>query len=113
MRSVSDDRKKEALAFMKWFSTPETQAKWAKLGGFSANSKVLASADFKAAAPYNPLFEEAFGMMLDFWNIPQYDQLLSTSQDEVSAAIKGTESPEDAIRNIQSKHEGLMMALRK
>jgi multiple sugar transport system substrate-binding protein len=102
---VSAERKKAAIDFMMWFSKPETQAKWARLGGFSANTKVLASEEFKKAAPYNHLFQEAFDSMQDFWNIPQYDQMLVVAQDQISAAIKGDVTPEQAIQTIQQKHE--------
>lgn len=102
---ISDERKKDAIDFMLWFSKPETQAKWAALGGYSANTKVLASEEFKKAAPYNHLFQEAFDSMQDFWNIPQYDQMLSVSQDQISAAIKGDVTPEQAVKTIQAKHE--------
>jgi multiple sugar transport system substrate-binding protein len=102
---ISDERKKDAIDFMLWFSRPETQAKWAALGGYSANAKVLASEDFKKAAPYNPLFQEAFDSMQDFWNVPQYDQMLSVAQEQISGAIKGDVTPEQALKTIQAKHE--------
>jgi len=102
---ISAERKKEAIDFMMWFSKPEVQAKWAAMGGYSANMKVLGSEAFKKAAPYNPLFEEAFDRMQDFWNVPQYDQMLSVAQDQISAAIKGEISAEQAVKTMQAKHE--------
>jgi multiple sugar transport system substrate-binding protein len=95
---------------MLWFSKPESQAKWAALGGFSANTQVLASEEFKKAAPYNHLFQEAFDSMQDFWNVPQYDQMLSVAQDQISGAIKGDVTAEQAMKTIQAKHEEVLKA---
>jgi multiple sugar transport system substrate-binding protein len=107
---ISDQRKKDATDFMLWFSKPESQAKWAALGGFSANTQVLASEEFKKAAPYNHLFQEAFDSMQDFWNVPQYDQMLSVAQDQISGAIKGDVTAEQAMKTIQAKHEEVLKA---
>lgn len=110
---ISEERKTQALSYLEWFSKLETQQKWAKLGGFTANNVVLASPEFKNAAPYNPLFETAFGMMLDFWNIPEYDQLLTSSQQELSAVLQGKKEPEDALKAIQAAHVRILAKIKK
>jgi len=86
---IDGQRQQAAREFLKWFSAPETQQKWAtKKGCFTANMKILKSDAFKRATPYNRLFEEAFGMMDDFWSIPQYDQLLEVSQKHLSDVLQ-------------------------
>jgi len=105
---VDAARKTAALDYIKWFSTKETQTKWAANGGFTADTAILKSDTFKKAAPYNPLFEEAFGMMRDFWNIPKYDQLLTAAQDNISSTLQGKMKPEDATKAIQTAHERIL-----
>ena len=59
---VDAARRSAALDYIKWFSGKDVQTKWAANGGFTADVAILKSDTFKKAAPYNPLFEEAFGI---------------------------------------------------
>ncbi len=101
-------RRQLALDYLKWFSSTEVQRLWAAKGGFTLNLAVMRSPEFLRATPYNPLFEEAFGMMRDFWNVPEYDQLLSVTQREICAVIQNGESPEVAARRVQEAHERIL-----
>lgn len=105
---ISPERQKRALDFMRWFSSTEVQRLWAAKGGFTVNLQVMRSPDFLKATPYNPLFEEAFGMMRDFWAVPEYDQLLEISQREISDVIQNKVSPEDAAARIQAEHTRIL-----
>ena len=80
--SIITYSKKKDLAFdwLKWFIKPETQAKWAELGGYSCDVKTLHSEKFLNATPYNKAFMETMGMVKDFWAVPEYAQLLEVSQ---------------------------------
>ncbi len=101
---ISTARQKRALELMKWFSSTEVQRLWAQKGGFTSNLEVLRSPAFLKAAPYNPLFEEAFGMMRDFWAVPEFDQLLAVTQRELCDVIQNGASPEKAAARIQVEH---------
>ncbi len=92
--------KDAALAFVKWFESKDTQLAWAKLGGFSARKSVLASDDFQKAAPYNPIFAKAYQDVKDFWNVPEYNQLLQTQMEHLNLAITGQEDPKQALDTI-------------
>jgi multiple sugar transport system substrate-binding protein len=100
---ISADQQKKAKNFLKWFAHEEIQMKWAELGGYTANTKVMASDTFKKAAVYNELFPEAFGMMKDFWNNPKYDMILSSARNNVSLVIQGKKSPEQAAADMQKE----------
>jgi len=106
---VSPERRERAKAFLKWFSTAETQAIWAAKGGFTANRTVLASESFRKAAPYNPLFSEAFQLMRDFWSVPEYDEMMKTCQREFCAVFQDGADPAIAVRQIQAEHEALLI----
>jgi multiple sugar transport system substrate-binding protein len=92
--------KDAALALVKWFESKDTQLAWAKLGGFSARKSVLASDDFQKAAPYNPIFAKAYQDVKDFWNVPEYNQLLQTQMEHLNLAITGQEDPKQALDTI-------------
>jgi multiple sugar transport system substrate-binding protein len=98
-------RQAQAKDFIKWFSKPETQKKWAAVGGYTAVKSILTSDEFIKQAPYNALFMDAFGMMKDYWNIPQYDQLLTATQNNLSDLIQGKKTPADAAKDMQTSHE--------
>jgi multiple sugar transport system substrate-binding protein len=105
---ISKERQERAKAFLKWFSETAVQQQWAEKGGFPSNKSVLASASFKKAAPYNPLFEEAFQLMRDFWSVPEYDDMMKTCQREFCAVFQDGADPAEAVRQIQSEHEAIL-----
>ena len=100
--------KDAALAYVKWFESMETQLAWAKLGGFSARKSVLASDTFKNAAPYNPAFAEAYQHVKDFWNIPEYNQMLQTEMENLNLAVTGQMSSKDALDKIASDQQKIL-----
>lgn len=109
----TDTRRQErAKAFLTWFSSLETQKKWATRGGISANRIVLQGADFRAATPYNGLFEEAFGLMKDFWSVPEFGDLLEVTQREICAVIQQGKPPLEAVGIMQDEHERILKARR-
>ena len=77
---ISDERKAASLAFIEWFAQDDIQMEWAALGGYTCNKKALASQEFLDAAPYNAAFAETMGMVKDFYNIPEYGELLPSAQ---------------------------------
>jgi len=105
---ISPARQARAKAFMQWFSSRDIQQKWALKGGISANQEVLQSPDFLTALPYNSLFEEAFGLMKDFWSTPEFGALLEVTQREICAAIQRDKAPLDAVKAIQTEHERIL-----
>jgi multiple sugar transport system substrate-binding protein len=89
---ISYSKKKEAsLAFLEWLIRDDVQKRWAELGGFTCNKKVLASKVFLDAAPFNPALAESLGMLKDFWNVPEYADLLKVSQKHWGEYINGTQ----------------------
>jgi multiple sugar transport system substrate-binding protein len=105
---INPERQQRAKDFLKWFSTKEVQYKWAEKGGFTSDLEVMRSDTFKAAAPYNPLFEEAFGIMNDFWAVPEFDQLMKVCQREFCSVFQGGADPVTAVQNIAREHEAIL-----
>jgi multiple sugar transport system substrate-binding protein len=106
---VSPERQEAAKAFIKWFAQEDVQAKWAELGGYTCNSKVLESDAFLNATPFNPAFAETMTFVMDFWNIPIYGELLEVTQRELSKFIvEGVGTAEEAMNNIATEHDVLL-----
>ena len=100
----------EAKEFIKWFHKQENQEKWVKLGGLTANSKVAATDLFKKATPYNAVFSQSVPFLKDFYNTPQYSELLNASQKEINEAIAGQKTPKAALDALATEQQKVMDA---
>jgi ABC-type glycerol-3-phosphate transport system substrate-binding protein len=105
---IDPERQARAKDFLKWFSERDTQRMWAEKGGFTSNKTILASAAFKTATPYNSIFEEAFGLMKDFWSLPEYDDLMKACQREFCAVFQDGADPVAAVKQVQVEHEAIL-----
>ena len=87
------DHQEAALDYIKWFAQPEVQAKWWKLGGYSAHNSVLNDPGFVTSQPFAGDFLEAMKNVHDFWQEPAYASLLLAMQERMHdyvVAGKGT-----------------------
>jgi multiple sugar transport system substrate-binding protein len=105
---ISPARQERAKAFLKWFSTMETQKVWAEKGGYTSNKLVLSSPSFRKATPYNTQFEEAFHLMKDFWALPEFDEMMKSCQREFCAVFQDGADPAQAVAQVQSEHEAIL-----
>ena len=85
--------KDAALAYVKWFESKDTQLAWAQAGRLLGPQVGAGQRHFQNAAPYNPVFAEAYQDVKDFWNIPEYNQMLQTQMEQLNLAITGQEDP--------------------
>ncbi len=87
------DKQDAALDYIKWFAQPDVQAKWSKLGGYSAANSVVNDPAFSTSSPFAGDFLEAMGNVQDFWQEPAYAELLLAMQARMHdyvVAGKGT-----------------------
>ncbi len=108
---ISPERKQAAMDFIKWFGRDDIQAKWAELGGYTCNAKVLQTEAFLNATPFNPAFAETMTFVKDFWNIPEYGQLLEVTQRELSKFIvEGVGTAKETMDTIATEHDKILRA---
>jgi len=102
MSIVSYSKKQdEAKKFLEWFIRDDVQKKWAELGGYTCNAKVLESAEFRQATPYNEAFYQSMFMVKDFWAVPEYAELLTQINNRIYPFIVGGEgSAKDALDGL-------------
>jgi multiple sugar transport system substrate-binding protein len=106
---ISDERKQAAMDFIKWFGQESIQAEWAKLGGYTCNSNVLKTDAFLNATPFNPAFATTMTFVKDFWNIPEFGQLLAVAQSELSRFIvEGSGTAQETMDNIAAEHAKIL-----
>jgi len=106
--SAYTQNKDAALAFLKWFESKDTQLEWVKIGGYSARTDVLDSDTFKNAAPYNSVFAESYKLVKDFWNLPEYNDLLVVQGEQLNLAITGQVDPQTALTTIADKQQEVL-----
>jgi len=91
----------ESLKFLEWFIREDVQKKWADLGGYTCNAKVLESAEFRNATPYNEAFYQSMFIVKDFWAVPEYAELLTQINNRIYPYIVGGEgSAKDALDGL-------------
>jgi multiple sugar transport system substrate-binding protein len=106
---IPDERKQASLDFIEWFAQDDIQAEWAALGGYSCNAAVLETDEFLNATPFNPAFAETMTFVKDFWNIPEYAELLEITQREFSAfVVEGVGTAEDTMNTIAENHDAIL-----
>jgi len=97
---ISDERKQASMDFIKWFAQKEVQEQWAAVGGYTCNKEVLASETFLSNTSYNPAFADSMNFVKDFWNIPEFGQLLEPVQRNLHAYVVGNEgTAKEALDN--------------
>jgi len=97
-----------AIAFLKWLVQKDTQLRWAKLHGYPSMKSVLASREFLDAAPYNPIFARTFERVQDYWNIPEYMQLLTIQGKYLNLAVTGQMDSKSALDNIAREQQAVI-----
>jgi multiple sugar transport system substrate-binding protein len=108
---ISPERQQAAKDFIKWFASDEAQQKWADLGGYTCNTKVLAGDKFLKTSPFNPAFAETMTFVKDFWNIPEYAQLLTVSQTDFQKFIvQGQGTAQGTLDDIAAQHDKILRA---
>jgi multiple sugar transport system substrate-binding protein len=93
----------EATKFLEWFIRDDVQQKWAELGGYTCNAKVLKSEKFRKATPYNEAFYQTMFMVKDFWAVPEYAELLDSMNKRLHPFVVGNKgTAEEALNGVAS-----------
>lgn len=92
------------IKFMEWYFQPEQQKRYAAVCQTGLKS-VLDSPEWKAVNSYNKHFAQALQYTNDYWHLPEYAVLLDQLQEEVSNAISGAKTVQQALDDAAEKHE--------
>lgn len=95
-----------AKQFIAWFQKTEVQKKWITYpGAFTANTVLLKSQAFKDASPFNATFAASLDYLDDFWNAPNFNELLAVAVRYLGEAVDGQISARQALDRIAEEHE--------
>jgi len=101
-------KQEEALRFIDWFQSDETQWKWVDGGGYTGKKSILNTERFARARPYNEAFRKTLPLLKDFWNVPEYAQMLTVMQENLNAAVVGQKPPKQALDEIAEKQHAIL-----
>ena len=108
---IDDTRQQAAFDFVKWFGQQDIQKRWAELGGYTCNIEVLQSDEFLNATPYNRAFAETMTFVKDFWNIPEFGQLLEPTQRYLSGFVVAGQydSAQEALDKLADEQDTILV----
>ena len=96
----------ESMKFLEWFIRDDVQEKWAELGGYTCNAKVLKSDKFRKATPYNEAFYQTMFMVKDFWAVPEYAELLDSMNKRLHPFVVGNKgTAQEALNGVANDWE--------
>ena len=91
------------MKFLEWFIRTTCRRRWAELGGYTCNAKVLKSDAFRKATPYNEAFYQTMFMVKDFWAVPEYAELLDAANKRLHPFIVGGKGTAEETLNGLAK----------
>jgi multiple sugar transport system substrate-binding protein len=95
---AASDAQDAALEYIKWFAQPEVQAKWWKLGGYSALNAVVNDPGFASSQPYAQTFLDSMAIVKDFWAEPAFAPLMLAMQQRISDyVVAGQGTAQEAL----------------
>lgn len=94
----------ELVKFMEWYFQPEQQTRYAAVCQTGLKS-VLESPEWQGLNAYNAQFSKALQYLNDYWHLPEYPVMLDQLQEEVSNAVSGTKTVEQALTDAAIKQE--------
>ncbi len=90
----------EAIDFVKWWLSEETQLEFSKLGGSSAMISVHSQPDYNSYRPWNRAFVDSLSYQKDLWHIPEFFELLTQKQEKLNAVVGGQLTVDEALEQI-------------
>ena len=84
------------IEFMEWYFQPEQQKRYGAVCQTGLKA-VLEDPEWKNLNSYNASFADALPYTNDYWHLPEYAVLLDQLQEEVSNAISGAKTVQQAL----------------
>ena len=104
---TSAEQQELAKKFIAWFLQTDIQKEWiTKDAGFTANTDILNSEEFRNASPYNRAFAESLDYLQDFWNAPVYKRVARGFTALFGPKrLTGVTPAQEALDKIAAEHE--------
>jgi multiple sugar transport system substrate-binding protein len=104
----TDLQNKEAVDFVKWWLSEETQHAFAAAGGQSAIKSVYNDPKYVTYRPWNRTWAPGLEWQKDVWHVPEFYELLVQQQEQFDAAITGKQDAKTTLDNIAAFQQKLL-----
>ncbi|MGF1562895.1 MAG: ABC transporter substrate-binding protein [Geminicoccaceae bacterium] len=108
MTWTSDEQIAEAVAFVKWWLSPDVQHMFASQGGQSAIKSVYTDPKYVTYRPWNRTWESGLDWQKDVWHIPPFFEMLVQQQEQYDLAITGQQNAKTTLDNIAEFQQRLL-----
>ncbi|MBN1963489.1 MAG: extracellular solute-binding protein [Anaerolineae bacterium] len=106
--AASSEYPQAAQDYLAWLLSDDVQQEWAQGGGFSPRLSILGDAAYQELTPYNALALESVPLLHDYWNLPEYADLLAPLQEYLSLAITGGMDAQEALDAIAAAQQAVL-----
>jgi multiple sugar transport system substrate-binding protein len=104
----TDGQNKEAVDFVKWWLSADTQHTFAQNGGQSAIKTVYNDPKYVTYRPWNRTWAVGLDWQKDTWHIPEFFELLVQGQEQFDLAITGKQDAKTTLDNMAAFQEKLL-----
>lgn len=104
----SDLQNKEAVDFVKWWLSKDTQHLYASQGGQSAIKSVYNDPKYLTYRPWNRAWAASLDWQKDVWHIPEFFEMLVQQQEQFDLAITGKQDAKTTLDNVANFQEKLL-----
>lgn len=104
------ERVERAMAFLKWFLTPEVQAKWTAAGGPPFRQANLADPAFIGIRPWNDAYRQSIDGFQRFGETPASSVLMQLVRKHVGDAMDGFVDPQKALDLLATEADDYLRA---
>jgi multiple sugar transport system substrate-binding protein len=99
---------KEAVDFVKWWLSSQTQHAFAAAGGQSAIKTVYSDPKYVTYRPWNRTWAAGLEWQKDVWHIPEFFEMLVQQQEQFDLAITGKQNAKTTMDNIAKFQQKLL-----
>jgi multiple sugar transport system substrate-binding protein len=99
---------KEAVDFVKWWLSKDTQHAFAAQGGQSAIKSVYNDPKYVTYRPWNRAWGPSLDWQKDVWHVPEFFELLVQEQEQIDLAVTGKQDAKTTLDNIAAFQEKLL-----
>jgi multiple sugar transport system substrate-binding protein len=104
----TDLQTKEAVDFVKWWLSKDTQNAYAAQGGQSAIKSVYNDPKYVSYRPWNRTWAASLDWQKDVWHVPEFFELLVQQQEQIDLAVTGKQDAKTTLDNIAAFQEKLL-----
>ncbi len=105
---LTETEEQEAIDFVKWWLSEETQLRFVQAGGQSGLQSVYTQPEYNTFRPWNHAFGPSLDWQKDVWHVPDFMELLIQQQEEFDKAITGQQDAKTTLDNIAEFQQELL-----